>query len=354
LAIHRYTVGTLVELENRSNGTLAERSFLPDDGVEILPESSQLQETNRFFTFQQDVLEGLSEIPKRLPCKYFYDKRGSALFDQICGLDEYYLTRTEQSIMDRYAEEMGVQIGEGAMLVEYGSGSSIKTRILLDHLIAPVAYVPVDISHRHLHLVARQLRLDYPQIEILPVTADFTTDFSLPKSSEPSTHAAVYFPGSTIGNFESGQAEKLLRSIAKLCGQGGGLLIGIDLIKAPEILERAYDDSSGVTSEFNLNLLHRLRNELDAEIEIDSFDHVAFFNDQESRIEIYIRSLADQSVRMEDRIFDFREGELIHTEYSHKYTIDGFARLAARAGLELHRSWTDEDDYFAVLHLVVA
>ncbi|WP_182870083.1 L-histidine N(alpha)-methyltransferase [Rhodopirellula sp. JC639] len=304
--------------------------------------------------FKRDVIEGLGEFPKRLPCKHFYDKRGSALFDQICELDEYYLTRTEQAIMDRYAAEMGAQIGGGAMLVEYGSGSSVKTRILLDHLIDPVAYVPVDISHRHLHQVADQLRDDYPQIEILPVTADFTRPFSLPRSRVAPTHSAVYFPGSTIGNFEPLQAEILLRSIAELCGCGGGLLIGIDLVKDVRILERAYDDAAGVTAAFNLNLLHRIADELSAEIDVDAFEHVAFFNSDASRIEIYIRSMTDQLIRIDDESFPLRRGEMIHTEYSHKYTVDGFAQLAARAGLELHRSWIDDDRLFAVLHLVVA
>ncbi|QDV45046.1 Histidine-specific methyltransferase EgtD [Stieleria neptunia] len=308
----------------------------------------------RSIAFQHDVMEGLGQVPKRLPCKYFYDKRGSALFDEICDLDEYYLTRTEQAIMNRYASEMGTQIDSGAMLVEYGSGSSIKTRILLDHLIDPVAYVPVDISHRHLQRVAERLRVDYPHLEILPVTADFTRPFSLPHSREPATHCAVYFPGSTIGNFEPAEAERLLRSISERCGSGGGLLIGIDLVKDVETLERAYNDDAGVTAAFNLNLLRRIRDELDADIDVQAFEHVAFYNHQASRIEIYIRSLKQQTIRIGETSFELDAGELIHTEYSHKYTIEGFSALAARAGLELHRSWTDDERLFAVLHLVVA
>jgi dimethylhistidine N-methyltransferase len=303
--------------------------------------------------FKQDVIEGLSAFPKRLPCKYFYDKRGSALFDQICELDEYYPTRTEQSIMDRDAGEMGQQLGTGVMLVEYGSGSSQKTRVLLDHLIDPAAYVPVDISHRHLHAVADELRLAYPELEILPVTADFTKPFRLPEPSRTPTHAAVYFPGSTIGNFRPEEAQRLLRSIADLCGRGGGLLIGVDLEKDPAVLRRAYDDSQGVTAAFNLNLIRRMRDELAAELDPEAFEHEVIYNDQESRIEIYIRSLRDQLIRLDDHVFSLREGETIHTEYSHKYTIERFADLAAKAGMELHRSWTDERDYFAVLHFVV-
>lgn len=310
-------------------------------------------EAARRNTFRQEVAAGLSETPKRMSCKYFYDKRGSALFDKICELDEYYLTRTEQAIMNDHAKEMGFQIGRGAMLVEYGSGSSTKTRVLLDHLIDPAAYVPVDISHRHLQETAAELRVDYPDLEIIPVTADFTQAFELPAPQEPASHTAVYFPGSTIGNFDSAKAAGLLRSIAHLVGQGGGLVIGIDLVKDTEVLELAYDDPQGVTAEFNLNLLHRLKNELDGELDLEGFEHHAFFNAVESRIEIFIRSLKDQTIELGDETFSFEAGELIHTEYSHKYTVDGFAKLAGQAGLELHRCWQDEREYFAVCHFVV-
>ena len=303
--------------------------------------------------FKEDVLTGLAEYPRSLPCKYFYDHRGSALFDQICELDDYYLTRTESAIVKRHAHEMGQQIGEGAMLVEYGSGSSSKTRLLLDHLPEPVAYVPVDISRRHLSQVSLELQREYPEIEILPVAADFTCEFSLPEPSGDFTHAAVYFPGSTIGNFQQHEAEKLLESIAVLCGRGGGLLIGIDLDKDPGILELAYNDPEGITAEFNLNLLHRIRGELGAKIDIENFEHVACYDHENSRIEISLRSLCDQVIEIDAQSFDLSAGELIHTEYSHKYTIEGFAEIAATAGLTLRRSWTDENEYFAVLHFAV-
>lgn len=303
--------------------------------------------------FLDEVLSGMSERPRSLPCKYFYDRRGSALFDQICELDEYYLTRTEAAITNQYVSEMGEQIGEGVMLVEYGSGSSSKTRLLLAHLPNPVAYVPIDISRKHLLQTAEELRRDYPEIEILPVAADFTKDFDLPTPKTPYQHIAVYFPGSTIGNFLEHEAVTLLKSIAQRCGKGGGLLIGIDLQKDTEVLEQAYDDSEGVTAEFNLNLLHRMREELGAEIEIDQFEHVARYCNDRNRIEIYLKSLRDQTVVVEEKTFDFQEGELIHTEYSHKYSIESFARLAAKAGLTLQKSWTDDRGYFAVLHLAV-
>lgn len=302
--------------------------------------------------FKAEVLQGLRHNPKAISCKYFYDQRGSRLFDQICDLPEYYPMRTEQAIMERYIDEMVDQIGPGVMLVEYGSGSSIKTKWLLDHLHDPVAYVPVDISREHLLESADRIAGEYPNIEVLPVCADFTTEFRLPESRREPTHAAVYFPGSTIGNFVPEKAEEMLAKIAPLCGRGGGLLIGVDLQKDVGVLERAYNDSQGVTADFNLNLLHRIRSELDTDLQLGGFRHHAFYNSDEHRIEIYIRSSRHQDVRIGEESFRFLEGELIHTEYSHKYTIDGFVETARKAGLQLRKSWTDEREYFAVLHFI--
>lgn len=309
--------------------------------------------SQRLNLFRQDVVAGLSRSPKELPCKYFYDRRGSQLFDEICELDEYYLTRTELAIMQRYAAEMGEQIGPGVMLVEYGSGSSVKTRILLDNLPQPAAYVPVDISGDHLEKTARSIARDYPHLEVLPVCADFNEDFELPVATGNVTHAAVYFPGSTIGNLSVERARRLLARIAPLCGTGGGLLIGIDLQKDPAIIEAAYNDSQGVTAEFNLNLLHRINRELDADFDVDQFRHLAIYNADAGRIETYAVSRREQAVTIGNRRFVFHRDERIHTENSHKYTIEGFAAMAAEAGLALHRHWTDERRYFAVLHLAV-
>ena len=303
--------------------------------------------------FRSDVLAGLRQSPKRLPCKYFYDKRGSELFDQICQLDEYYLTRRELAIMERHAVEMGRQIGRGVMLVEYGSGSSVKTRYLLDGLPDPVAYVPVDISGEHLQETARELARDYPRIEILPVCADFTKDFALPLSERASTHAAVYFPGSTIGNFMPEGAIELLARITKLCGTGGGLLIGIDLRKDTRTIEAAYNDRRGVTAQFNLNLLRRINRELDADFDLGQFSHRAIYCAEIGRIEISLVSRGAQVVTVGGEVFEFAKGEAISTEYSHKYTVDQFAAMAAGAGLTLRREWTDEDRYFAALHLAI-
>ena len=253
--------------------------------------------------------------------------------------------------MERFAAEMAQQIDETVRLVEFGSGASVKTQILLDHLSNPVAYVPVDISREHLLDVCQGLQDDYPHLEVLPVVADFTDTFTIPDPIESPSHTAVYFPGSTIGNFEEREALQLLRNIASLCGADGGLLIGIDLQKERSVLELAYNDRDGVTAQFNLNLLVRMQNELNAELDLDGFEHLAFYNEGPSRIEIYIRSLRDQTITVDGTEFQLEAGERIHTEYSHKYTIERFAALASQAGLKLRKSWTDAKRYFAVLHL---
>ena len=303
--------------------------------------------------FLNDVLHGLRYRPRHLPCKYFYDDRGSKLFDAICELDEYYLTRTELGIMERYAPEMAEVIGPGVMLVEYGSGSSIKSRLLLDALIEPTAYVPVDISGEHLNQTASGLRSAYPDLEVLPVCADFTESFALPAPSSPHNQVAVYFPGSTIGNLQPKCAGKLLRQIAALCGQGGGLLIGIDLQKEIPTIEAAYNDSQGVTAEFNLNLLHRINRELAADFDTHQFKHLAHYDVEHNRIKINLSSQCEQMVTVNGERFLFEKNEEICTEYSHKYTIEGFAKIAQRAGFELGKAWTDPDAMFGVLHLTV-
>lgn len=302
--------------------------------------------------FLEDVIDGLSKSQKQLPCKYFYDERGSQLFDQICEVDEYYLTRTEQQIMLDHAEEMADQLGSQIMLVEFGSGSSIKTQVLLNALEDPVAYVPIDISEEHLLKTTSRLRRRYPDIEILPLVTDFTQSFELPVSARKPSHAAVYFPGSTIGNFTPQAAAEMLVRISGMLGPQGGLLIGIDLQKDPTIIEAAYNDAEGVTDEFNLNVLHRVNRELDADFDVDQFHHKAIYNPLAERVEIFVVSQCDQTVNLNDHEFEFTEGEHILTEYSHKYTIDGFVKLASQADFTLHRYWKDKNDLFAVLHLV--
>ena len=302
--------------------------------------------------FYNDVLEGLSQPQKRLSCKYFYDERGSQLFDEICKLDEYYLTRTELDIMDRYLEEMAYQIGPRAVLVEPGSGSSTKTRILLNALENPVGYVPIDISEEHLLSTAEDLRKTFPYIQIMPVVADFTQGFELPTPGSTYSHAALFFPGSTIGNFTPAQAIEMMRSMAHILGHNGGMLIGFDLQKDPQILEAAYNDSAGITAEFNLNILHRINRELGSDFDVDQFRHRATYNEELGRIEMYILSKVKQSVTIREQVFDFEAGERIFTEASHKYTTDGFSELAAEAGFTTRKFWTDSKKMFAIMHLV--
>ncbi|KAA1258691.1 Histidine-specific methyltransferase EgtD [Rubripirellula obstinata] len=300
--------------------------------------------------FRDDVIRGLSKREKELHCKYLYDEKGSQLFDQICELPEYYPTRTEASIMQQNADAIGHRIGNDAVLVEYGSGSSTKTRLLLDHLDDQRAYLPVDISDEHLMRTADQLRSDYPGLDIHPIVADFTAGFDLPDEFE-TTPVTVYFPGSTIGNLRTDLAVDLLSEIAKQCHSGGGLLIGFDLDKCPDRLVAAYDDAAGVTAKFNLNLLSRINRELDGDFDLDQFKHVAIYSEEHSRIEIYIESQTDQIVTVGDAEFSFSEGERILTEHSHKYSIDQFESMAAQAGFAMDECWTDDENLFAVMHL---
>ncbi|MCH5374373.1 MAG: L-histidine N(alpha)-methyltransferase [Planctomycetes bacterium] len=320
-----------------------------NDQLQTMRDLDQMPETARFLG---DVLDGLSSDPPRLPCKYFYDQRGSELFDRICELDEYYLTRTEVGIMEQYGPQMAEVLGPEVMLIEYGSGSSVKTRILLDHLSSPAAYVPVDISCEHLCHTAERLSEDYPELPILPTCADFTSDFELPPCPQTPRRRAVYFPGSTIGNFTPPAATRILKSMRRQCDPVGDLIIGIDLQKDPRVLEAAYDDGQGVTAAFNLNLLHRINRELDARIPVDQFEHQACYNRREGRIEIYLVSRCDQTIYVGGERFVLSEGDRICTEYSHKYTIDGFGEMASQAGWRQRDVWTDSRAYFAVAHLV--
>ncbi len=304
--------------------------------------------------FLEEALAGLRKPQKTLPCKFFYDERGSKLFDRICELDEYYLTRTEIAIMNEYAGEMAEAIGPDSLIVEYGSGSATKTRILLEHLESPAGCVLVDISREHLLRVATEMAGDFPEIEILPVCANFTEPFGLPDPARPAARAVGYFPGSTIGNFGPEEAKALLRNLAEVCGEGGGLLIGADLKKDARLLEAAYDDSGGVTAEFNLNLLRRMNRELGADFEVDRFRFRSFYNEEEGRVESYLVSRSEQTVRVGGEAFRFEEGETIHTENSHKYTLDGFAALAAESGFRVDRVWMDENKMFSVQFLSVA
>jgi len=301
----------------------------------------------------KDVVHGLWRPQKEIPCKYFYDEIGSALFDEICELDEYYLTRTELAILVAHAPEMAAAIGEDCELIEFGSGSGIKTRLLLDQLRRPRAYVPVDVARQPIEGSARALADRFPGLRVHPVHADFTLPLSLPDTGLPRARRVVYFPGSTIGNFSPRAAVGLLRAIAVLVGEGGGLLVGFDLDKHESIVWPAYNDRRGVTALFNLNLLARINRELDADFDLDAFAHRATYVREQERVEMHLVSRSPQLVRIAGLEFGFDEGETIHTECSYKYSLEQFGRLTSRAGLTLIRQWLDPQRYFSVQYLIV-
>ncbi|MEM7155816.1 MAG: L-histidine N(alpha)-methyltransferase [Myxococcota bacterium] len=302
--------------------------------------------------FRHDVLDALSRSSqKELPTQYLYDERGSALFDQICELPEYYPTRTEMAIMERDAAAMAKAIGPGALVIEYGSGSSIKTRRLLEQLPDPAGCVLVDISREHLLRSAENLAALFPHVEVLPVCADFTQPFDIPTPRATVQRRVVYFPGSTIGNFLPSHASRLLAQMADQVGPDGGLLIGTDLRKDPAVLEAAYNDAQGVTAAFNLNLLRRINRELGADFDLDGFEHKAVYDEELGRIEMLLISRRVQVVTVAGRRFSFDRGETIRTEYSHKYAVEGFARMASKVGFVQPQVWTDPNDLFAV-HLL--
>lgn len=295
-----------------------------------------------------EIVEGLKQGEKMISPKYFYDERGSQLFDEITRLPEYYPTETELAIMRDNIDEIAELIGEKASLIEFGSGSSMKIRTLLDHLRSLAVYVPVDISEEHLVAAAESLKADYPDLEILPVVADFMQPFDLPTPTVMPVKNVVYFPGSTIGNFTEDAALDLLDVMYHEAKEGGALLIGVDLQKDPDILEAAYNDSKGVTAEFNINMLRHINREHGANFDLDAFEHRAEYNEEAGRIEIRLDSTADQLIQLGDEEIAISEGEAILTEYSHKYTLEGFAALAREAGFEVRKVWTDRDRLFSV------
>jgi dimethylhistidine N-methyltransferase len=299
-----------------------------------------------------EVLYGLQKKTKELPSKLFYDEHGSQLFNEICQLDEYYLTRTEIQIMQQNIQEMAESIGPNCMLIEYGSGSSIKTRILLDHLPHLAAYVPVDISKDHLQKSVNALQDDYPGLKILPLWADYSQSFEVPSVKPWEARKLAYFPGSTIGNFTPNQSVDFMRNIADVVGPGGGFLIGADLQKNTEVLNTAYNDAKGVTAAFNLNILTHINRLFGGNFDEDNFEHYAFYNEEACRIEMHLISKLDHTAQVEGEIFRFNKGENILTEVSYKYSLDGFADLAFQAGFEINKVWTDPNKYFSVHYLI--
>lgn len=300
---------------------------------------------------RSEFLAGLKQAPKQLPCKFFYDAEGSRLFDRICGLPEYYLTRTESHILRDNIGEIVALCGSRCLLVELGSGSSSKTRLLLDHLPDLSAYVPIDISRRHLLRAAQVLHQDYVPLEILPVCADYNQSIRLPTPVHASDRTLVFFPGSTIGNFEPKEATVFLQRVASWCAPGDGLLIGVDLAKSGTILEAAYNDPQGVTAAFNLNLLRRANRELEANFDVAQFRHSAVYNEAHERIEMRLVSQRRQRVVISGHEFHFGRGEPILTEYSHKFRLDRFHQLCSEAGWQARRSWSDRNRWFNISYL---
>ena len=304
--------------------------------------SARLQQSE----FARDVLVGLGAQPKTLPAKYFYDDHGSSLFEQITRLPEYYPTRTEVGILEARAGEIAALVPPGAALIELGSGSTAKARILLRRR-AFAAYVPVDISAGFLKREAEQLKRDLPWLLIVPVGADFTKPFELPAAVRARARVG-FFPGSTIGNFDPDAAAQFLRHAARLLGSGAHLVVGVDLVKDRAVLDAAYNDAAGVTAAFNLNLLRRMNRELGADFDLERFRHRAFYNSQAHRIEMHLESRAAQQVHLRGHTVAFGRGETIHTESSYKYTIASFQALAESAGWCPVEVWTDAQKYFSV------
>ncbi len=301
--------------------------------------------------FRNDVWHGLKLRPKQIPSKYFYDASGSALFERITALREYYLTRTETAIMRRANRAMAAALGSNVWLIEYGSGSSTKTRTLLDKLDAPAGYMPVDISRDHLGESAARIAADYPGLRVIPVCGDFTKRIRLP--AEHRARRIVYFPGSTLGNFSPTESVGLLTRTARLVGPGGGMLLGLDCKKTPAILHAAYNDRAGITAQFNRNMLVRINRELDADFAVDSFSHYAFYDPARGRIEMHLVSSSDQVAHVAGQAFEFAEGEPIRTEYSYKYGPADWRALARKSGFRIQQIWTDRRRWFVVIYMTV-
>ncbi len=298
------------------------------------------------------MIAGLLSAPKRLPSKLFYDERGSQLFDEITRLDEYYLTRTEISIFERYLPEMAALVGPNALVIEFGTGAGIKTAMLLRSLDHPRAYIPIDISSEQLAIASRELSARFPTVAVHPVCADYTESFRLPVV-ERGERNVIFFPGSTIGNFEPPGAVEFLRRAASLVGTPGALLIGFDRVKDRKTLEAAYNDKKGVTAQFNRHLIERVAEGFEVSISPEDFEHYAFYNEPENRIEMHLVSRKSQVLCLDSQTIHLAAGEHIITEYSYKYTPESFAKILAESGFQVSNTWTDPMDYFEVCYAVV-
>ena len=303
--------------------------------------------------FYQDVVCGLRKAQKQIPCKYFYDQRGAQLFDEICRTPEYYPTRTEIGLLKKYGDEIAQLVGSRAQIVEFGSGSGLKTRLLLQALKDVDSYVGVDISQECLEDTTTELECMFPGMNIGSLWADFTQAFAVPRSARAKRRVG-FFPGSTIGNFLPREAEDFLHNAARTLGNGGALIVGVDLKKDRRILEAAYNDAAGVTSKFNLNLLTRINGTIGGTFNTDAFAHNAYYNVDAGRVEMHLHSLDFQSVRIGGHLFTFTAGESIHTENSHKYSVPEFQALAESCGFKPVKVWTDESGLFSLHFLTVS
>ena len=298
----------------------------------------------------EEVLNSLKKKQKELPCKLFYDKKGSELFDEISKLPEYYPTRTEIGIIKTNIEDISDHIGKNCLLVELGSGSSMKIRLLLNGLNELSAYVPLDISYNHLIETSSTLSRDFPDLRIIPLCVDYTKPFEFPDFDFSWEKIVIFYPGSTIGNFHPHYAKKFLAMIARRSGKGSGLLIGVDLKKEKELLENAYNDSKGVTAKFNLNMLYRLNSEVGSNFEINNWQHNAIYNEYEGRIEMHLISLTKQDVSFNGTRIHFEKDESIVTEYSYKYTLSEFENLISDH-FKVERAWVDDNNRFSLQYL---
>lgn len=311
-------------------------------------QSGILQDSSR--SLLDEIITGLENREKYIPSKFFYDEKGSQLFDQICELDEYYVTRTELSIIEENIEDITDLIDLDTLFIEFGSGSSLKTRTILDNIDETAGYIPIDISEEHLHNSVSQLKADYPDLNIIPIAADFTNPIDFPDVFDNVKKRVLFFPGSSIGNFTPAESKKFMEIAAYNCGNNGGLLIGIDMFKEKEVLEPAYNDSKGITAEFNLNILSRINNDFGANFKLDNFYHHAVFNKEKSRIEMYLVSTSRQDVTLNGSTINLKKDEPILTEYSHKFTLQNF-RSIIEDYFDIEKIWTDEKKYFSLIYL---
>lgn len=313
----------------------------------MLLEQEQIKSTKSVKLSQLDEIRaGLIRTPKQINPKFFYDEQGSVLFDQITKLPEYYPTRTELALLNRYSAEIAGIAGRGTVLLEPGAGNCEKVRCLLPEM-QPACYVPIDISGDYLFAAANKLQREFPDIRVFPVADDMKSDIQIPGEFEH-LRKLVFYPGSTIGNYTPEQAVEFLRHVRCLVGESGGLLLGVDLEKDKDLLNRAYNDAAGVTAAFNLNCLSHINTITDSDFNTDSFRHVAFYNEQDFRIEMHLESICNQSLYLAGETIPIAEGERILTEYSYKYSIDRFAKLAEAAGLKAQAQWIDDDNLFSI------